>query len=225
VVARVLAKTAAQPKLTSQRWSFLAFFILKASRKIAYLRAPCHRLPSPIVGCPRGLSPIRFSAYLRHAMQKPRRLSGPCHSDPADPAGTTTRRGRKAQVGRYRLASGHDRSARQGKLYRTHSLAQDVGLRLVEYLEQARPMNALGRAVFLRCVAPHHHLTPTRVSIDRGGCCTAGRSRRVHAHRLRHTAATNFTYRCVTTGIGQLCVTFVPRQQRSMRRSTVTACA
>ncbi len=28
-------------------------------------------------------------------------------------------------------------------------LPQDVGLRLVEYLEQARPMNALGRAVFV----------------------------------------------------------------------------
>jgi len=68
-------------------------------------------------------------------------------------------------------------------------LPQDVGLRLVEYLEQARPANALGRAVFVRCVAPHHHLTPTRVSTIVADAARRANLGRVHAHRLRHTAA------------------------------------
>lgn len=68
-------------------------------------------------------------------------------------------------------------------------LPQDVGLRLVEYLQQARPMNALGRAVFVRCVAPHHHLTPTRVSTIVADAARRANLGRVHAHRLRHTAA------------------------------------
>jgi site-specific recombinase XerD len=69
-------------------------------------------------------------------------------------------------------------------------LPADVGLRLAEYLAKARPTNALGRTVFVRCIAPHHALSPTRVSTivadaaRRAGLC------RIHAHRLRHTAAT-----------------------------------
>jgi integrase/recombinase XerD len=68
-------------------------------------------------------------------------------------------------------------------------LPQDVGLRLVDYLEQARPANALGRAVFVRCVAPHHHLTPSRVSTIVADAARRANLGRVHAHRLRHTAA------------------------------------
>jgi hypothetical protein len=34
-------------------------------------------------------------------------------------------------------------------------LPQDVGLRLVEYLEQARPMNALGRACVWQLYLAH----------------------------------------------------------------------
>jgi transposase InsO family protein len=80
-------------------------------------------------------------------------------------------------------------------------LPQDVGLRLVEYLEQARPVNAMGRAVVVRCVAPHHHLTPTRVSTNRGGCCTAGQSRaRPRASPAPYHSYATYTYRCVTTG-------------------------
>jgi site-specific recombinase XerD len=69
-------------------------------------------------------------------------------------------------------------------------LPPDVGRRLVEYLQHARPANARGRTVFVRCIAPHHHLGSSRVSTIVADAARRAGLGRVHAHRLRHTAAT-----------------------------------
>ncbi|MDS4014764.1 MAG: site-specific integrase [Candidatus Accumulibacter sp.] len=69
-------------------------------------------------------------------------------------------------------------------------LPPDVGRRLVEYLQHARPANAQGRTVFVRCIAPHHHLGSSRVSTIVADAARRADLGRIHAHRLRHTAAT-----------------------------------
>jgi site-specific recombinase XerD len=69
-------------------------------------------------------------------------------------------------------------------------LPPDVGRRLAEYLQHARPVNARGRTVFVRCIAPHHALSASRVSTIVADAARRAGLGRVHAHRLRHTAAT-----------------------------------
>jgi len=69
-------------------------------------------------------------------------------------------------------------------------LPADVGLRLAEYLANARPADAQGRTVFVRHFAPHHALGPSRVSGIVADAARRAGLGRVHAHRLRHTAAT-----------------------------------
>jgi len=67
-------------------------------------------------------------------------------------------------------------------------LPVDVGQALVDYLQQGRPATS-ERVVFLTAVAPFASLAPNSVS------CIVGRAARraglgtIHAHRLRHTAA------------------------------------
>lgn len=69
-------------------------------------------------------------------------------------------------------------------------LPVDVGQALVAYLRQGRPATS-ERVLFLTAVAPFTALAPSSVS------CIVGRAARraglgtIHAHRLRHTAATN----------------------------------
>jgi integrase/recombinase XerD len=69
-------------------------------------------------------------------------------------------------------------------------LPVDVGDVIVDYLQHARPVVALDRAVFLRAQAPYRGLTSVAVSTlvevagRRAGLGTIG------AHRLRHSAAT-----------------------------------
>lgn len=69
-------------------------------------------------------------------------------------------------------------------------LPQDVGTAIAAYLRRGRPATAQGRSVFVRVKAPRRPLTSTGVSevvhdaAQRAGLGT------VHAHRLRHTAAT-----------------------------------
>lgn len=69
-------------------------------------------------------------------------------------------------------------------------LPADVGAVIVEYLQHGRPQTAQGRAVFVRAQAPHRALTYLGVTtvVARAGA-RAGLGR-VHAHRLRHAAAT-----------------------------------
>lgn len=68
-------------------------------------------------------------------------------------------------------------------------LPADVGDAIVDYLQDGRPHDAEGRAVFIRVKAPHRALTPggiTQVVIAAGRKAGLGD---IAAHRLRHTAA------------------------------------
>ena len=68
-------------------------------------------------------------------------------------------------------------------------LPPDVGLRLAEYLRRGRPASAQSRAVFVRINAPHRNLSSARVSTLVADAARRANLGRVHAHRLRHTAA------------------------------------
>lgn len=69
-------------------------------------------------------------------------------------------------------------------------LPADVGAAVAGYLRRGRPTTAQGRSVFVRVKAPHRALTSggvTQVVFDAGQRAGLGK---IHAHRLRHTAAT-----------------------------------
>jgi integrase/recombinase XerD len=69
-------------------------------------------------------------------------------------------------------------------------LPADVGAAITAYLRRGRPTSAQGRSVFVRVHAPHRALTTggiTNVVSAAGERAGLGQ---VHAHRLRHTAAT-----------------------------------
>jgi site-specific recombinase XerD len=78
----------------------------------------------------------------------------------------------------------------KGNCHERLPLPPDVGLRLAEYLEHARPADAQGRTVFVRYFAPHHALSASRVSTIVADAAKRAGLGRIHAHRLRHTAAT-----------------------------------
>ena len=78
----------------------------------------------------------------------------------------------------------------KGNCHERLPLPPDVGRRLAEYLRDARPADAQGRAVFVRHFAPHHVLGAARVSGIVADAARRAGLGRVHAHRLRHTAAT-----------------------------------
>lgn len=78
----------------------------------------------------------------------------------------------------------------KGNCHERLPLPPDVGRRLAQYLRHARPADALGRTVFVRHFAPHHALGPSRVSGIVADAARRAGLGRVHAHRLRHTAAT-----------------------------------
>lgn len=70
-------------------------------------------------------------------------------------------------------------------------LPVDVGEAISGYLRDGRPDSALGRTVFIRLKAPHRRLSTggiTQVVFAAGQRAGLGQ---IHAHRLRHTAATS----------------------------------
>ena len=68
-------------------------------------------------------------------------------------------------------------------------LPHDVGETIVRYLRHGRPGSAQDRAVFVRVRAPHHRLSPGGVTyVVEAAALRAGLGQ-IHAHRLRHTAA------------------------------------
>ena len=69
-------------------------------------------------------------------------------------------------------------------------LPADVGEVIVDYLRQARPATAQGRTVFVRVKAPHRALSSSGVSQIVADAARRASLGVVHAHRLRHTAAT-----------------------------------
>jgi integrase/recombinase XerD len=69
-------------------------------------------------------------------------------------------------------------------------LPDEIGAAIVAYLRRGRPGDAEGRSVFVRVHAPHRPLTTGGVTmIVFDGAQRAGFPK-MHAHRLRHTAAT-----------------------------------
>jgi site-specific recombinase XerD len=70
-------------------------------------------------------------------------------------------------------------------------LPADVGEAIVGYLRHGRPASALGRTVFVRVKAPHRALSSTGASQIVADAARRADLGVVHAHRLRHTAATD----------------------------------
>lgn len=69
-------------------------------------------------------------------------------------------------------------------------LPDDVGSAVAAYLRRGRPLTAQGRSVFVRAKAPHRALTTAGVSMVVHDAAQRAGLGTVHAHRLRHTAAT-----------------------------------
>lgn len=69
-------------------------------------------------------------------------------------------------------------------------LPTDVGEAIVDYLRRGRPTSAVGRTVFVRAKAPHRALTSSGVSLVVAAAAERAGLGVVHAHRLRHTMAT-----------------------------------
>jgi integrase/recombinase XerD len=69
-------------------------------------------------------------------------------------------------------------------------LPTDVGEAVAAYLRNGRPANAQARTIFIGAAAPHHALTRTAVSVIVARAAERCGLGLVHAHRLRHTAAT-----------------------------------
>jgi integrase/recombinase XerD len=69
-------------------------------------------------------------------------------------------------------------------------LPTDVGEAMVAYLRCGRPASARGRTVFVRIKAPHRSLSAGGVTQIVAAAARRAGLGQVHAHRLRHTAAT-----------------------------------
>lgn len=70
-------------------------------------------------------------------------------------------------------------------------LPADVGTAITAYLRRGRPSTAQGRSVFVRVHAPHRALTTTGVGNVVNAAARRAGLGHVHAHQLRHTAATS----------------------------------
>lgn len=69
-------------------------------------------------------------------------------------------------------------------------LPVDVGVAIAGYLRDGRPSTAEGRSVFVRVHAPHRALTTGGVTMVVFDAAQRAGLGKMHAHRLRHTAAT-----------------------------------
>jgi site-specific recombinase XerD len=69
-------------------------------------------------------------------------------------------------------------------------LPADVGEKVVAYLRHGRPRTTGCRTVFVTAVAPHRPLSPCGVTTAVGAAARRAGLGTVHAHRLRHSAAT-----------------------------------
>jgi integrase/recombinase XerD len=69
-------------------------------------------------------------------------------------------------------------------------LPTEVGAAIAAYLRRGRPDTALGRSVFVRVHAPHRALTTGGVTMVVFDAAKRAGLGKMHAHRLRHTAAT-----------------------------------
>ena len=80
----------------------------------------------------------------------------------------------------------------RGKANRSERLPlpADVGAGIIAYLRRGRPATAQGRSVFVRAKAPHRPLVTAGVSMVVHDAAARAGLGTMHAHRLRHTAAT-----------------------------------
>jgi integrase/recombinase XerD len=69
-------------------------------------------------------------------------------------------------------------------------LPADVGAAIAAYLRRGRPATAEGRSVFVRVHAPHRALSTGGITMIVFGAAQRAGLPKMHAHRLRHTAAT-----------------------------------
>lgn len=91
-------------------------------------------------------------------------------------------------------------------------LPADVGDAIAAYLRHGRPATAQGRSVFVRAKAPHRALTTAGVSMVVHDAAQRAGLGTVHAHRLRHTAATQM----LRAGTPLTEVGLVLRQRRAL---------
>ena len=171
--------------------SFLGFLHLDGVTEWSLVPAVPTVLRRRLAGLPKGLEPDQV-----------RRLLAVCDADTAvgcrDLAILSLlvrlglRRGEVAGLGLDDIdwRAGTIRVRGKGNCHERLPLPPDVGRRLAEYLRHARPADAQGRTVFVRHFAPHHALGPSRVSTIVGDAARRAGLGRVHAHCLRHTAAT-----------------------------------
>lgn len=192
VVARCPQLNAGVAKLTvTALRSFLGFLHLDGVTERSLVHAAPKVLRRRLAGLPKGLEPDQVH-----------RLLAACDVDTAvgcrDLAILTllVRFGlRRGEVARLRLDDIDWRAGTisvhgKGNCYERVPLPPDVGHRVAEYLQHGRPTDAQGRTVFVRHFAPHHALSTARVSTIVADVARRAGLGRVHAHRLRHTAAT-----------------------------------
>jgi integrase/recombinase XerD len=88
----------------------------------------------------------------------------------------------------------------RGKCTRSQRLPlpHDVGEATVAYLRDGRPATAQDRPVFVRVRAPHHRLSSGGVTFVVAAAARRAGLGQIHAHRLRHTAASEML-RCGAT--------------------------
>ena len=171
--------------------SFLGFLHLDGVTERSLIPAVPTVLRRRLAGLPKGLEPDHV-----------RRLLAACDANTAvgcrDLAILTllVRLGlRRSEVAGLRLddidwRAGTISVRGKGDCHERLPLPADVGHLVAEYLASARPADAQGRTVFVRATAPHHALGPSRVSGIVADVARRAGLGRVHAHRLRHTAAT-----------------------------------
>jgi site-specific recombinase XerD len=102
------------------------------------------------------------------------------------------RAGEVARLGLDDIDWRHGEIAVLGKGNRTERLPlpAEVGAGIATYLRRGRPATAQGRSVFVRVHAPHRALTSGGVTMVVFDAAQRAGLGPMHAHRLRHTAAT-----------------------------------
>jgi integrase/recombinase XerD len=78
----------------------------------------------------------------------------------------------------------------KGKRIDRLPLPADVGERITDYLRDGRPATVSCRSVFMTALAPHRPLSPCGVTTVVAAAARRAGLGTIHAHRLRHTAAT-----------------------------------